>query len=110
MLALRERERAKQEFSEALDGVAALLTPTTAHAAIPLAEVSQAVSPAVFTRMGNLLELCGLAVPNGYTRAGLPTSLLINARGYDEAMALRIGWAYEQATSGERRLPAGLAG
>jgi aspartyl-tRNA(Asn)/glutamyl-tRNA(Gln) amidotransferase subunit A len=53
--------------------------------------------------------MCGLALPNGYTAGGLPTSLLINGRGYDEALVLRIGWAYEQATLAHKRLPAGLA-
>lgn len=109
ILALRERERAKQAFAEALDRIDAFLTPTTVCAAIPLTEVDEAVTPAQMTRFGNLLDLCGLAVPNGYTRDGLPASLLINARGYDEAMALRIGWAYEQATLEQKRIPAGLS-
>ena len=60
---------------------------------------------ALFTRLGNLLDLCALALPNGFTKAGLPTSLQIVCRGYDESTALRIGWAYEQATEWHRRRP-----
>jgi aspartyl-tRNA(Asn)/glutamyl-tRNA(Gln) amidotransferase subunit A len=46
-----------------------------------------------------------LAVPNGMTSIGLPTSMQIACRGYNEAMALRIGWAYQQSTSWHRRMP-----
>lgn len=108
ILALREREQFKREFAEALAGVDALLTPTTATAAPEVAKIDQSTTPAVFTRAGNLLDLCAAAVPNGFTAGGLPTSLQILCRSYDEAAALRIAWAYEQATDWHKRRPAGL--
>ncbi len=92
-------------FARAMDGIDALLTPTTESAAIPLDAVDQAVAPSRFTRFGNLLELCALALPNGATAAGLPLSLQIVCRGYEEAMALRIGQAYQAATEWHRRAP-----
>jgi aspartyl-tRNA(Asn)/glutamyl-tRNA(Gln) amidotransferase subunit A len=88
-----------------MDGIDALLTPTTETAAIPLTEVDQDQVPSRFTRFGNLLELCALALPNGFTAAGLPLSLQIACRGYEEAMALRIGHAYQQATEWHLRRP-----
>jgi aspartyl-tRNA(Asn)/glutamyl-tRNA(Gln) amidotransferase subunit A len=103
--ALTAQAEAKQAFSAALAGFDALLTPTTETAAIPVADVDQSKAPARFTRFSNLLELCALAVPNGSTAGGLPTSLQIVCRGYDEATALRIGWAYEQATDWHRAAP-----
>jgi aspartyl-tRNA(Asn)/glutamyl-tRNA(Gln) amidotransferase subunit A len=103
--ALSERDEAKQEFAVALGNVDALLTPTTLTAAIPLDEVDQASTPAHFTRFVNALELCALALPNGFTATGLPLSLQIVCRGYDEATALRIGWAYQQATDWHERRP-----
>ena len=72
-----------------------------------MADVDQKTTPATVTRMGNYLGLTGLALRNGFTRAGMPTSLLVNARDGDEALALRIGWAYEQATDWHRRTPEG---
>jgi hypothetical protein len=42
--------------------------------------------PSRFTRFGNLLEMCVLAL-NGATAVGLPLSLQIVCRGYDETMA-----------------------
>jgi aspartyl-tRNA(Asn)/glutamyl-tRNA(Gln) amidotransferase subunit A len=56
----------------------------------------------------NLLDYCALAVPDGRDSRGLPTSLQIVCRGYAEATALRIGWAYEQATDWHRASPVGL--
>jgi len=41
-------------------------------------------------------------LPDGLSAEGLPTSLQIICRGYREATALRIGWAYEQATQWHR--------
>jgi aspartyl-tRNA(Asn)/glutamyl-tRNA(Gln) amidotransferase subunit A len=99
----------KRAMAEALDGLDALLTPTTETAAIPLAEVDEEKMPSRFTRFGNLLDMCALALPNGFTAAGLPLSLQIACRGYEEAVALRIGQAYQQATDWHLRTPKGLA-
>jgi len=45
-------------------------------------------------------------VPNGMSAEGLPTSLQIICRGGEEAMALRIGWAWEQSTDWQAMKPA----
>ena len=108
LLALREREAIKREFELALGQIDALLTPTTATVAKPIAEIDQKTTAAGFTRPVNLLDYCALAVPNGLNSSGLPTSLQIVCRGYDEAVALRIGWAYQQATDWHRTAPRGL--
>jgi len=102
---LAERERLKLEFSAATESVDALLAPVTATPAIPLAEVDQKTTPAIFTRWVNFLDLCGLAVPNGATASGLPLGLQIVCRGGEEAMALRIGWAWQSATDWHMRIP-----
>jgi aspartyl-tRNA(Asn)/glutamyl-tRNA(Gln) amidotransferase subunit A len=103
--ALAERERLKAEFAAAMEGVDAVLTPTAATPALRLAEVDQATTPALLTRWVNLLDLCALAVPNGFTAAGLPTSLQVVCRVWDEATALRIGWAHQDATDWHDRVP-----
>ncbi|HWI81331.1 amidase [Ramlibacter sp.] len=103
--ALQAREAMKRQFAAALDGVDALLTPTTATTALPVEEVDQTTGPAHYTRFGNFLDLCALALPNGAGAGGLPTSLQIVCRGYDEATALRIGWAYQEATGWHLRQP-----
>src|SRR6516162_4222740 len=105
LAALRDREKAKRHFAAAIADVDALLTPTTRTAAIPLDAVDQTTTPAHFTRFVNFLDLCALALPNGFTAIGLPISLQIVCRGYDEATALRIGWAYQQASDWHERRP-----
>ena len=103
--ALAERERLKLEFAAATAHVDALLAPVTMTPAIPIATIDQSTTPAFFTRWVNFLDLCGLAVPNGFTTSGLPLSLQIVCRGGDEAMALRIGWAWQNATDWHERVP-----
>jgi aspartyl-tRNA(Asn)/glutamyl-tRNA(Gln) amidotransferase subunit A len=108
LAALREQAEAKTEFAAALGSVDALLTPTTTIAAIPLDAVDQSTTPAHFTRFVNACELCALAVPDGFSAGGLPLSLQIVCRGYDEETALRIGWAYQQETNWHERRPPGV--
>ena len=108
LAALAQRDAMKRAFLKALDGVDALLTPTTQTPPIPVGSVDQTTTPAHFTRFVNLLELCALAVPDGFTRNGLPLSLQIVCRPYDEATALRIGWAYQETTDWHERRPPGL--
>jgi aspartyl-tRNA(Asn)/glutamyl-tRNA(Gln) amidotransferase subunit A len=110
LAALAERDALKQRFLASLDGIDALLTPTTQSPAVRVESVDQATTPAHFTRLVNLLELCALAIPNGFTQTGLPLSLQIVGRPYDEAMVLRIGWAYQAATDWHERRPPGLDG
>jgi aspartyl-tRNA(Asn)/glutamyl-tRNA(Gln) amidotransferase subunit A len=102
---LADREQAKREFAARMEGIDALLTPSTMTPAIPLTEVDQTKTPAISTRWANYLDLCALALPNGMTRGGLPISLQIGCRGGDEALALRIGWALENATDWHKRAP-----
>jgi len=103
--ALQAQGAMKLKFAMALDGIDALLTPTTMTTALPLEDVDQSKAPAHYTRFGNFLDLCALSLPNGFATDGLPTSLQIICRGYDEAMALRIGWAYQDATDWHLRRP-----
>jgi aspartyl-tRNA(Asn)/glutamyl-tRNA(Gln) amidotransferase subunit A len=103
--ALAERERLKAEFAAAMEGVDAVLTPVATTLPFRLGDVDQSTTPALLTRWVNLLDLCGLAVPNGFAAGGLPTSLQVVCRSWDEATALRIGWAYQNATDWHERVP-----
>jgi aspartyl-tRNA(Asn)/glutamyl-tRNA(Gln) amidotransferase subunit A len=105
LLVLAEREERRREVATALADVDALLTPTTLTPPVPIEQADQAGTAAHFTRPVNYLGLCALAVPNGFTAGGLPTSLQIVAHAGHEATALRIGHAYEAATDWKSRRP-----
>ena len=103
---MAERKRLQHAMDGLLSDYDALLMPTTPLPAVPLSEVDQGKSPmSMLTRPINLLDLCALALPCGFTAGGLPISLQIAGRGYDEARVLRIGWAYENATKWHRQRP-----
>ena len=106
--AQRERASIKRAFDEALAGVDALLTPAARTAAPVVADIDQSTTAAIFTRPFNLIDYCALVVPNGRTGSGLPLSLQIACRGFEEATALRIGLAYQRATDWHTAVPPGL--
>ncbi|MGQ4808163.1 2-amino-5-chloromuconic acid deaminase [Candidatus Entotheonellaceae bacterium PAL068K] len=98
---------------DALRDVDALLVPTTMIPALPVDEVDASMQ--VYTErnlqylrntaIGNILNLCGLSVPCGFTRAGLPIGLMIYGKPCHEEMVLRVGYAFEQATDWHHRTP-----
>ena len=49
------------------------------------------------TNLGNMLDLCGLALPNGVDADGMPTSFLLSALGGDDDRLLGFGLSVEQA-------------
>ena len=57
------------------------------------------------TAIGNILGLCGLSVPCGFTGRGFPIGLMIYGKPFDERTILRVGHAYEQATSWHEKIP-----
>jgi aspartyl-tRNA(Asn)/glutamyl-tRNA(Gln) amidotransferase subunit A len=105
LVALAERERMKASFTHAIDGIDALLTPTAVTPAVPVASIDQNTTPAMLTRWVNFLDLCAVAVPNGFAAGGLPSSLQIVCRAYAEPLALRIGYAYQSAHDWHLRVP-----
>ena len=102
---LQLREEQKRRFADAMSGIDAFLTPGAETVAIALEALDASRLPVRFARFVNILDLCALALPNGFTPGGLPTSLQIVCRGNDEAMALRIGQAYQAKTEWHLRVP-----
>lgn len=50
------------------------------------------------TAIGNILNLCAVTVPCGFTGDGLPVGLMIYAKPFAEDMALRVAQAFQRAT------------
>ncbi len=92
---MRELRRAFVEWFEPYD---ALLLPSAAIPAMPVADVDEASPiPGYLTRPANYLGLCGLSQPAGLVR-GLPVSLQIVGKPFAERTVLSLGQAFESAT------------
>ena len=110
---MRRRKRLCAETRAALHDVDALLAPTVMIPPPPLADADRdrhAYSETNLaclrnTAPGNILDLCALSVPCGFTARGLPIGLMIYAKPFDEATVLRIGQAFQGATDWHRRSP-----
>lgn len=102
---LRERSEIQETWEAATAGIDALLWPTTATAAPRLQDIDQSRAPSMFSRPISFLNWCALALPDGVTADGMPLSLQIACSSNNEEDALRIGWAFQQATDWHRRLP-----
>ena len=106
--ALEQRQQRYRRISlSAMDRLDAIVLPSTFTTAIPLTEVDESVTPAFHTRFVNHLALAALSLPIGLSPSGLPTSLQIVVRRFDDPLALRIGRAFETVARrvSARRLP-----
>jgi Asp-tRNA(Asn)/Glu-tRNA(Gln) amidotransferase A subunit family amidase len=103
--AQRLRQVITSEFLEALADVDAIVTPTTAYAAYPIGGTSPQADMRSLTRPVSLTGLPALAVPCGFTHTGLPVSMQLVGRAWEESTLLRIGHAYEQAAGWYTRRP-----
>ncbi len=107
----------RNSIVKTLKDVDGLLVPTTRIPALPVDELDTDVDTYIAgnmgylrnTSIGNILNLCGLSVPCGFTEKGLPVGLMIYAKPFQEDMALRLGYAFQQATDWHRRIPPKLA-
>jgi aspartyl-tRNA(Asn)/glutamyl-tRNA(Gln) amidotransferase subunit A len=110
---LRRYAELREQLQWTLRDVDAFIVPTTMAPAHPL-EVIDASNEAYLDYntkvhrncgIGNILDLCGVSLPCGFTSKGLPIGLLVYAKPFHEAMALRVAHAYEQATDWHARHP-----
>ena len=107
MQAQRIRSEICREMAEVLREVDVLATPTTPRPATPFA---QAHDPDFgFPRSNmppfNITGLPTLALPSGFSSAGLPLSMQLAGRAFEESLVLRVGHAYQRATEWHTRLP-----
>lgn len=112
--AMRWRGVALAEFVAAVAGVDAVLAPVSPVPAPTIAESdvgnslnAEAVIQRLtrFTRPINYLGLPSLALPCGFSNAGLPIGLQLIGRPFDEATLLRIGAGWQRATDFHRQCP-----
>ena len=105
--AQRIRAQICRETADVLREVDVLMTPTTLKPATPftLAQDPEFGFPKSNMPPFNLTGLPTLALPCGFSSSGLPLSLQVSGRAFDEGTVLRVGHAYEQATTWHTRRP-----
>ena len=116
--ALRQMQALRRsQMAESLRNVDILLTPTIPEPALPVATFDKTLEDYLNlskrfsdnTAIGNVLGLCGLSVPCGYSKAGLPIGLMIYAKPFAEDVLLRAGFGFEQVTKWNRHPDLGWA-
>jgi len=105
LIAQRLRQVITAEFLAAFATVDVIVTPTTAYPAPPINGRSPQADMRSLTRPISLTGLPALAVPCGFTSLGLPVSMQLVGRAWEESTLLRLAHAYEQATDCHRRRP-----
>jgi len=104
--AIAHHKASSAQWIEIMQDYTALLTPTIAFPAIPVSEVDELKTPlAAFSRVGNYLTTCGLALPTRLSSSGLPTSAQLLAKPFDEAAILRVGVSLQRETDWHRAQP-----
>jgi len=103
----------REEITDTLKDVDALIVPTTCIPARPVDAIDTDFEHYMKhnvlylrnTSVGNILNLCGLSVPCGFTKDGLPIGLMIYGKPFQEDLVLRIGYAFQQAADWHRKTP-----
>ena len=99
--AMQCREALMDQVDQVLQQVDVLLVANSMDPACVIDDMPEVVR--TYTRQArvpfNLTGHPALAVPNGFSKTGLPLSMQIVGRYYDEASVFRVGAAYEQATA-----------
>ncbi len=99
----------RRDFDAAFKEVDVIVTPTTPTPAFTLGEKVQdplqMYLSDIYTISVNLAGLPAIAMPCGFSKAGLPVSLQIIGRPFQEEIILRAAYAYEQATQWRTKRP-----
>jgi aspartyl-tRNA(Asn)/glutamyl-tRNA(Gln) amidotransferase subunit A len=96
-----QRQRAKliAELAETMQQVDVLVFPTARCVARPIGEDSMATGyQPFFNRAFNVTGSPALSICNGFSKAGLPLSLQLGGRPFEDALVLKVGDALEKAT------------
>jgi len=113
--AQKVRTLIKHDFDDAFNQVDAIVAPTSPTVAFPLGartdDPYHMYLADIFTIPANMAGIPGIAVPCGFAD-GLPVSLQILGKAFDEATIFRIADAYERSASWASQRPnlSGIAG
>lgn len=107
--ALQVRTLIREDFIKAFKQCQVLATPVAPTAAFPLGEKVddplQMYLSDVFTLPASLAGIPGISVPCGFTSQGLPIGLQILAPHFEEGLALKVAYNFEQNTDFHLKRP-----
>ena len=95
-LAFRRLEKLRREAHEVWDeaGIDALIVPTASVTPTikEVMEVPVGINTVLglYTNFVNLLDLCGIAVPNGFLPYGQPTGITIIGKAFDDHFVYQV--------------------
>ena len=97
----------KKAIAAAMADIDVLITPTSTTPAEKSADMDMAkrLIGVSFTGMWNLIGMPALALPCGFSTNGLPLSMQIVGKPFDEATVLRVGDAYQRAVDWQLQVP-----
>ena len=94
----------RQQFRSAFEEVDVIVSPTSPTGAFAIGEKVddplEMYLQDIYTTAASLAGLPALAVPSGFDREGMPLSLQIMGRPFEDAIVLRVGRAFEIAVDG----------
>jgi aspartyl-tRNA(Asn)/glutamyl-tRNA(Gln) amidotransferase subunit A len=96
--ALDNQAQLKKQFAKALEQVDIFATPTGLTTAVPLTEVDPFAPPVHFTRILNVLDMCGVSVPVGLDAQHLPIGIQLGAAGGRDAFLIEVAIALQTLT------------
>ena len=106
--AQKVRTKIKQEMDKVLEQVDCLLTPTAPHVAFKIGSKSQdplkMYLEDIFVTGASLAGLPAISIPCGFDN-NLPVGLQLIGKRFDEAMLLRVGHGYQEATEWHKGKP-----
>ncbi|MBV9580034.1 MAG: amidase, partial [Chloroflexi bacterium] len=97
----------KRRVATTMADLDVLITPTSTTPAEKRDQVdmTKRLMGVSFTGIWNLIGLPALALPCGFSSNGLPLSMQIVGKPFDEATVLRVGDAYQRAVDWHLRVP-----
>ncbi|KQX19717.1 MULTISPECIES: amidase [unclassified Sphingomonas] len=107
--AQRARRVAQRELAALFTGVDVIATPGASQAATLLSRMEKEGAASLIgvlhTAYWNAVGNPALTVPMGFNAEGLPLSLQLGARPFDETLLVQVGDAYQQATDWHLIIP-----
>lgn len=101
------------EFAQAFNKVDVLAAPTSPTPPFRLGEKLddplQMYLSDIFTISANLAGITGISVPCGFSSEGLPISLQLMGKEFDEPTVLKTAYAYEQHSDVRHRKPPAIS-